>query len=214
MILRKELNLGTHAWGEASVLKTGIALIYQGYAVFKPLVDDHGVDLAIVGSHRTAKIQVKSASLATKKKTETSSTSYYEFSLTSVKARFSGGAEISTRIFSEEVDFVVLHGVDEDRFWVVPAAFLDGRKSVSVYTTNRSRLDIDWDDLKRRREDGETFRSLGDSVGISAPAVYERLSGISKAAGSKIANPMRGFENDWESIKQFLEASTANNGGG
>lgn len=209
MIRRKLLGLSTHAWGEASVLATEIKLFYEGYQVYKPLVDESGIDLIVLNGNRAARIQVKASSLITKDRADGSRVQYYEFNLASVRARYSGPAEVKLRNFSEEVEFVVLHGVDEDKFWIVPAHLLDGKKTATIYTTSRSRLDIDWEDIQKRREAGETFQSLGNSVGISASAVLERLRGSTKEAGSKLVNQLRACENDWDSIDRFFEASSA-----
>jgi len=204
MIQRKELGLGTHAWGEASVLKIGVDLIYKGYNVCKPLVDDRGIDLVVVEGSKVAKIQVKSSSLITRSRKEGSVMTYYDFSLSAVRASMSGPATIRLRKFSEEVDFVVLHGVDEDKIWIVPASLLDDKKNVTIYSTSRSRLDIDWESLKDRREAGETLKQLGDSVGLSASAIMERLNGTTKEAGAKLVNQLRAFENRWDLIGEFL----------
>ena len=209
MIRRKQLGLSTQAWGEASVKATELKLFYEGYAVFKPMVDDAGVDLVVVDGNLAVRLQVKASSLITKDRVDGSRVQYYEFNLASIRARYAGPAEVKLRTFSEEVDFVVMHGVDEDKFWIVPAKLLDGKKTASIYTTSRSRVDIDWEDLKKRRETGETFKSLGDSVGISASAVYERLSGITQEAGTKLVNQLRACENDWDCIEKFFEASSA-----
>lgn len=214
MIKRRELGLSTHAWGEASVLATEINLIYRGYKVFKPSIDD-GVDLAIIHGTQVARLQVKCSSLISKTRGEGEAMTYYEFSLTSVRAKYGSesGVEIRTRKFSDEVDFVVLHGVDEDKYWIVPATLLDGRKSATIYSVGRSRPDIDWDDVRTRRESGETLRQIGESIGLSASAVMERLRGTTKEAGTKIVNQLRSYENDWDSIGKFFEASTATEGG-
>lgn len=209
MIQRKELGLGTHAWGEASVLKVGLNLIYKGYSVFKPLVDDRGVDLAIVDGNKVARIQVKSSSLITRTRKEGSVMTYYDFSLASVRANISGPAIVRLRTFSDEVDFVVLHGVDEDKLWIVPAHLLDGKKNVTIYSTSRSRSDIDWAVIRERRANGETLKAIGDSVGISASAILERLRGTTKDAGGKIVNQLRACENAWHLIDEFFEASSA-----
>lgn len=212
MVRRKELGLGTHAWGEASVLAVGVNLIYQGYVVHKPLVDDDGVDLSILKGTKAARIQVKSSSRIDKKK-HGGTVSCYEFSLAAVRASAANGIEMRLRKFSDQVEFVILHGVDEDKYWIVPSNILDDKKSVIIYSTSRSKLDIDWEDIRTRREAGETFQSLGDSVGLSASAILERLRGTTKDAGTFMVNQLRACENAWDSIDKFFEASTATEGG-
>lgn len=207
MVRRKELGLGTHAWGEASVLAAGVHLLYQGYTVHKPLVDDDGVDLSILKGTKAARIQVKCSSRLDKKK-HGGTVSCYEFTLAAVRAS-SNGIETRLRKFSDQVEFVILHGVDEDKYWIVPSAMLDGKKSVIIYSTSRSKLDIDWESIKVRREAGETFQSLGDSVGLSASAVLERLRGTTKDAGTFMANQLRACENAWHLIDEFFETSSA-----
>lgn len=209
MISRKELGLSTHAWGEASVLSTEVNLIRRGFKTFKPSVDD-GIDLAIIQGKGLVRLQVKCSSLISKIRGEGEPMTYYEFSLTSVKASFGeGGVIINKRNFSSQVDFLILHGVDEDKFWVVPAALLDDKKSATIYTNSRSRPDINWDDVRTRRDAGETLRSIGDSIGLSASAVMERLRGTTKEAESKIVNQLRACENGWHLIAEFLKASSA-----
>lgn len=138
MTRRKELGIGTHAWGEASVMAVALKLTWLGYRVFKPVVDDHGVDLAVLGENgKAARIQVKSASLGTRYKYGVESSPQYAFELGKVKANYAEGLKTESRVFSNEVEFVILHGVEDDRYWIVPAEILDNKKSVAISTAAR-----------------------------------------------------------------------------
>lgn len=200
-------QIGTLASGEFSVFKVAAKLGFMGYRIWKPVVDDHGIDLLIPNEdyRQIIRIQVKASPLKTRIKTgrEKPSEPYYEFSLFSRRI-VDGKAVNLPRIFSKEVDFVILHGQDEDKYWIVPAEILDNRRSVSMSTAPLSRPEINWTDLEARKAAGESYRKLAESTGLSFQAIYERLKGITRSATTDFTNTVRSFENRWELIEEFL----------
>lgn len=51
--------------------------------------------------------------------------------------RTAGSRPFVLRKYSDETDFVVLWGVDEDRFWVVPATVFDNRQGLALFPNKR-----------------------------------------------------------------------------
>lgn len=110
--------------GEQGVLLTIVELIGRGFKPYRPVVDDHGVDLMLSDGTR---VQVKSANLSTvwDRNGKSDNKKAYQFSLqkksnqTEMRA---GGLSYDYRDISKDVDFLILVGLDEHRFWVVPSA--------------------------------------------------------------------------------------------
>jgi hypothetical protein len=118
--------------GEAGVLRVMSELILRGHAPFKPAVDDHGVDLMLGSGLR---LQVKTATLRTRKSgtkhlkggdVDNIHTGYY------LSLGWCQRGRVQTpirrkRAYSEECDYFIIWGIDENRFWIVPSFVLDNR---------------------------------------------------------------------------------------
>lgn len=115
--------------GQAGVYRVASELMIRGFAPCIPTADTHGVDLILESGIR---VQVKSACLTT---SGNWTKALYRFSLGKVSystatKHFSN----NTRKHSENCDLVILWGVDEHKFWIVPAYILDGKFSVALGT--------------------------------------------------------------------------------
>jgi hypothetical protein len=123
----------TSKTGEQGVLLAVAELLERGMNPYRPVIDDHGVDLMLGDGTR---IQVKSAHLSRSKRAMESRTRIYEFSCCeNVYIPGSGrrlGLSWQRRMFSPECDFLLLVGLDERRFWIVPAAYVDARKNTTI----------------------------------------------------------------------------------
>lgn len=110
--------------GQAGVYQVASQLCSRGFNPHFPAVDI-GADLVIDAGIR---IQVKTTHLKT-------STQYpngvYWFGLhkTVIKKRMQ---VCENRLFSPDCDFVVLWGIEQNKFWVVPAAVLDSVQVLAI----------------------------------------------------------------------------------
>ena len=118
--------------GEAGVLRVMSELILKGHTPYKPAVDDHGVDLMLNSGLR---LQVKTATLRTRNSgikhlkggdVVNTVTGYY-LSLGWTQSGRTHTPIRRKRRYSEECDYFVIWGVDENRFWIVPSFVLDNR---------------------------------------------------------------------------------------
>lgn len=101
--------------GQAGVMRVASELMVRGENVLFPQVDT-GVDLL---TGHGLRVQVKSAHLNNRY-------GRLGYALTlGWRQRGSKQTPARRRPYSEEVDYIVIWGIDEDRFWIVPAAVLD-----------------------------------------------------------------------------------------
>lgn len=103
--------------GQAGVHRIAAELLLRGFHVLFPAVDD-GVDLYTEEGHA---VQVKTARLS--KVTETWSSYHCQFRSWSCKAGYK--KQRSGRIHPK-VTHIILWGVDENVFWIIPRAEFKG----------------------------------------------------------------------------------------
>jgi len=133
------------ALGQAGVYRVCAELLVRGVNCAIPTVDT-GVDILLLDGRR---VQVKATRLASRRSKDKQAPSLgpaYRFTL-SVKGfgnphqgswrRHASSRPFVLRSYSNEVDFLVLWGVDEDRFWVIPAAICDQRQCLVLYPGHR-----------------------------------------------------------------------------
>lgn len=130
----------TMKFGEAGVLRVMSELLFRDHKVYRPLVDDHGVDLILSTG---ARVQVKTSKLWKElKRYERAGTRsqiarlLYNFTLLPLGHRRSGRVTQHENswatIYDGSYDFLVLFGVDEQRFWIIPEFLARGRKGISL----------------------------------------------------------------------------------
>lgn len=115
--------------GQAAVLRVASELMFRNIAVAFPACDDSGVDLIALPNVR---IQVKSTYLRHNHRVYPQGAYWFSFRRAPI---VSGNHKIvvrGTRKFSEFCEFVILVGIDQGRFWIVPAAKLDHKSLVCV----------------------------------------------------------------------------------
>lgn len=120
--------------GQAGVYRVISELMLRGTNAYLPVVDV-GVDL-ILGNG--LKVQVKAARLRTQKY-KTKGKVYivgpaYFWSLNCSQKGNSHKYVKRPILYSEQVDYMVLWGIDEDRFWIVPASIVDDAGILTIYT--------------------------------------------------------------------------------
>lgn len=186
--------------GMAGNLRVASELMLRGFSVSVPYVDN-GVDLYVNGLLR---IQVKSAHVYKRGQGQPS----YVFALgRGPKARGGGIATKSTpRIFSEQCHFVVLWGIEQHRFWVVPANLLDGRMTIYLGPEGRW-IATDAERIKVMLESGMTQRDIAKELGVSEMTVSRRVNKMFTKPCDTIAALMRirECEGRWDYIRQYLD---------
>jgi hypothetical protein len=118
--------------GQAGLHRVLAELLRRGVNAYIPAIDV-GVDL-LTGTG--LRVQVKSGRLRTRNATAPAMRGPAYFFAPSVKYRGSPERRQrgwTFRRFAEEVDFVVFWGIDEDRFWIIPASLADGLKSLVLH---------------------------------------------------------------------------------
>ena len=76
-----------------------------------------------------------------------------------------------SRIFSEECDFFVFWGIDDNRFWIVPSAMTDGRTSVVMVGKDTPWLRLDQASILADSESGMSQRAMAEKYGICQKTV-------------------------------------------
>jgi hypothetical protein len=182
-------------------------LMLRGVVPCFPAVDV-GVDLYTVAGCR---IQVKSAHLCTtpaivRKNTE----GVYRFSFPQHIFRNSSTRGVVKSVkrvrrqFEEYCDVVVLWGIDQNRFWVVPAKLLNGLQGIDLGPNNERSFSKDVPEMREMVRLGYEQSEIAAHFGISQASVSTRL----KRAGCKIylssrTLAIRQCEGIWDPIVDF-----------
>jgi hypothetical protein len=182
--------------GEQGVSLAVVELLERGLSPYRPVVDDHGVDLLLLNGIR---IQVKSAHLSKYRSCDRSRT--YQFSCSQNVYGTGGRARALTwkrRVFASYCDFLILVGLDQRRFWVVPAAFVDAYGDMNLTMSERD----DPAELLRINElveQGKELTEIANELGCSVTTVWKRRKGI-RARRTKV-KALRAYENRWDLLK-------------
>lgn len=193
------LKIHNVALGQAGIHRVASELIIRGFSPFMPAFDVEGVDLM---TKEGVRIQVKTTRLAQYAKEKSPS---YHFELRSTTWIGSGKMQRTNRDFAKECDFVILWGVDEDRFWVVPSRILTAKSSIRIH--GRGRLfDVNVEELKKFRAEGLTYREIAEKYGFSTQVIWDRLHGNADPQHGKIVKAVRECETQWSLIQSFVDS--------
>jgi hypothetical protein len=110
--------------GQAAVYRVASELMFREIPVALPVADDRGVDIIALPSIR---IQVKSAYLRHHHRVYPQGAYWFKFVQGPIVSGNHTIKKRGPRQFSAQCDFVVLMGIDQGRFWIVPAHILDGK---------------------------------------------------------------------------------------
>lgn len=196
--------------GKAGEYAVASQMLLRQLVTFFPAVDT-GVDLI---AENGCRIQVKtSRKCVTYKTLKKNSEGVYRFKFPKVRYRntstrsFVGlGTKTSVKPFHEFCDVVVLWGVEENRFWIVPARMLEGVTKVDLGPDNSRGFSKDVPEMRAMLAAGNTQDEVAKHFGISQAAVSIRL----KREGSKIfiskrTAAVRACENAWDHILNYGE---------
>jgi len=179
--------------GEAGVLRVMSELILRKHAPYKPAVDDHGVDLMLSSGLR---IQVKTATL----KTRVNRTDGKEFSKTAYhftlgSAQFGNAHKYvrRARLYSEECDYFVFFGVDENRFWIVPSFVLDNRSCLVL----GPRAKPNEQQVQALAARGMGLTEIANKLGCCPVTVWKRKRETKTRMGA-FTNTVRTCEDRWD----------------
>lgn len=183
--------------GQAGVYRVASELLLRGYNPSFPSVDV-GADLVVDGGIR---IQVKCAHVSYGR-CSTYKKGAYWFKLLGRTAVVTGSNTIrhrAARVFSEECDFVILWGIEENRFWVVPSAHLDGHVLV-VVGPDIQYVSVDPNEIDRLYASGMTQQQIADKMNVSASVIWTRLNGKHRDCARTISSKVRECESRWDLI--------------
>ncbi len=179
------------AHGQLGVYRVVAELIARGHAPYLPVVDA-GIDILLSTGIR---LQVKATQ---RQSVHWRTEGFWGFTLRRsqriVKRQY---VPCAARKFSEEVDFVILHAIEAKRFWVVPAAVLDGRQTLLFGDDTRQWRDCDIEEAKRLLGSGQTQAEVAAHFGMSPKTLRRKLGGEFLVAKRNYAN-MHLYENKWE----------------
>ena len=194
--------------GQAGVCRVMAELILRGHAPCVPAIDV-GYDLVIENGVR---LQVKTGTI---RKVNNTSGPAYKFVLTQSQKIIRNGKEGSVginRVWSDVCDFVILHGVTENRYWIIPAAMMDGCSSVFAPGLNTPcRKDYTETEAIKMRADLASGKSTEEvaalwGVGVGIINRVRRGEKICPAEGERSdrGRQIRKLENRWDLLDDFI----------
>ena len=186
--------------GQAGVHRVAVELLLRGINVWFPTVDV-GVDLMAEGGVR---IQVKSTHIAYFKPYPKGA---YWFHLRQGPIA-SGKNNIRVRAprkFSEQCDFVVLWGIDQDRFFIVPSADVDGAQCLVVGPPVAWK-ELDTERIKELRSQRLTQEQVASRMGVQQMTISNRERGAKGSKRPSRSAKARCNEGRWELIQSCISS--------
>lgn len=189
----------THFFGKAAEYFVAGHLLSREIPVSFPVVDT-GIDL-IAGNG--IRIQVK----AVRKRRSTGEG--YCFTLASrVRLKEHDKYRLKIRDWSKEIDFLILWGAEENRFWILPTRIFNGRQPQTILVGSvRHRKQVDHDKVRELHKNGMGPTAISKHMGISLNCAYECIRGRTKGTYSDTiiaASESDQYENAWHEIEAAL----------
>jgi hypothetical protein len=182
------------AQGQAGVYAVASQLLLRGITPCFPSVDI-GTDIITIAG---TKLQVKSCHAHIHPKWY-GGFQFYPFTF-GKHVKLSKGQRIENyHIFSEICDFVVLWGIEQSRYWIVPAHLLDG-KSGCTLGPESAFCAADIEIVKQARKAGMTYRAISAKHNLSL-ATTHRLDNSDYEAN--FSSKVREYENHWDLISSY-----------
>lgn len=106
------------------------------------------------------------------------------------------------RTYSNECDYFVFWGIEDNRFWVIPVALLDGKSSAIMVGADCPWLRLDKTAILQDFERGMTHREIADKHGVSAKSVYRVIHGkiVKVNVDTGFSKVLLSYENRWDLI--------------
>lgn len=184
----------THYVGKAGEFAVASQLLLRGVSVHFPAVDD-GVDLIAGGRVR---IQVKSARRTTHPRNK--STLYHFNIATSAWKASERRMKKLVRDWNKVVDFFVFWGIDEDRFWIVPASLVAGMVHLQLGTPQDHAFTVDRDAVRALLGTGLNQREVARRLEISEMSVSRVVNNILPTTRPEGCYRVAEYENAWHEI--------------
>ena|SRR5438105_9537232 len=196
--------------GEAGVLRVIAELLAHDFVPYRPVVDDHGIDILLLDGTR---IQVKTSTLRPElKKYENAGVRtgggrlVYKFSF-GWRAAGEGKKHVHrAKNYSSETDYFVLVGLDENRFWIVPSFLFDNRR---LLVLGPKRLPTHSEVMALAKE-GKGLQEIAREFGCGITTVWKRKHEDTRRGGW--AQFVRTCESRWDLLKfpaaSWMEAVT------
>jgi hypothetical protein len=190
--------------GQAGVYQVAAQLLLRGINISFPAVDE-GADLIAESGIR---IQVKSTGIVHRSGANFDNGAYWfhftRMTRASHVARLRGNKTPLTQKFSERCDVVILWGIDQNRFWIVPAIELDNWHMVAIGTATTYRKPVDPAVVKALRDTVARQQDAADELGVSRATISRKLSGLNLKT-SKVSI-VASYEDRWDVIAAQVAA--------
>jgi len=182
--------------GQAGVHRVASELMMRGHHVCFPAADTHGVDLMLESG---IKIQVKTANLGFYERTPNGAY-WFQFGKT-VFASATGKLRKEKRNYSSQCDFVVLYGIDDSKFWIVPANEVDNASGVVMGRAEQYR-DFNPAVMRSLLDAGHTQEAVAKLLNTSGATISRRNSGKFLSPKRTLAIRVRLCEDRWDLIRE------------
>lgn len=188
-----------HAVGKAAEYRVASELLLRGITPSFPAVD-MGCDIILEHGIR---IQVKCCQ-ARRTRGHSKQACYFIAPSKRIRHKNQRVVDFHDRVMSDECDFVIAWGIEENRFWIIPAHLLDGKRDVSLgpecyfKTTDLKRI-IDL------RQQGRSYTQIAKELDVSQTMVWALATG--KRDGSDRypeLREIRACENRWDLLTQHI----------
>lgn len=192
----------THYFGQAAEHFVVGQLLMREIPVSLPIVDD-GVDL-IAGNG--IRIQVKAV-----RKRRKSGEGYNFMLAARVRKGDGSGYRVKERDMSKDVDFLILWGAEENRFWILPARIFEGKRPQGILVGSKThRKQVDHEKIRELLASGLGLTAVAKKMDVSINCVYECSKG--RTAGTykdTIINAVESdkYENAWHEIENAVKLS-------
>jgi hypothetical protein len=183
--------------GQAGVYQVASQLCLRGFNPCFPAVDI-GADLVVDGGIR---IQVKAANLC-KRGGYTAGAYWFKLGKMTIRNRKQTWVQVN---FSDFCDFAVFWGIDHNRFWIVPAADLDGHQLV-VVGPDLGYRSLPMETIESMMAGGSRQQDVADSLGVSQMTISRRLRGQYVTPARPLCERVRRLEGRWDLIGEYLES--------
>lgn len=189
--------------GMAGNLRVASELLLRGLNVSMPVVDI-GVDIEV---ESVVRLQVKSAHIMRQQYSTGQQPCYNFFLGRGPKAKGGGISTASvTRMFSDKCEFLVLWGIEEGRFWIVPAQLLDHRMSIALGPRIRW-YDLDNERIKAMVDSGMMQCDIAKELGVGEMTISRRVNRLFTEPSETVAamKRIKDCEGKWDQIQDYLD---------
>jgi len=193
LVASRGLRIGKQ--GEFLVLAE---LVRRGLMPYAPVLDDHGVDIMLYnGVH----IQVKSANLVRSNSKSKRRPNVYQFSCAlnvSGPGARKRAAKAHRRTFGNACDFVILVGLDEQRFWIIPAEVADSHGKTCFALGQKKYPSAH--EVNELRAEGKSYEDIATILDSNIAVVYDRHKRGDMKKGA-IMRELRAYEDRWDLLE-------------